>query len=130
MAASVLCCKTQDNTIGKDRPLKTATYLRVSTNDQDLEAQRQLLDRFGGDCRDPQLNLVAKYFDFGKSGDSFNSRPGLQQLLRMPKLACSKRSWSGSFPDYLAATLSKPLHKSSAHCAMPVSKSLIRCMAI
>ena len=78
MAASVLCCKTQDNTIGKDRPLKTATYLRVSTNDQDLEAQRQLLDRFGGDCRDPQLNLVAKYFDFGKSGDSFNSRPGLQ----------------------------------------------------
>ena len=80
MAASVLCCKTQDNTIGKDRPLKTATYLRVSTNDQDLEAQRQLLDRFGGDCRDPQLNLVVEYFDFGKSGDSFNSRPGLQQL--------------------------------------------------
>jgi DNA invertase Pin-like site-specific DNA recombinase len=60
--------------------IRVALYLRASTDEQteSIPAQLMLLRRYAADHN---LQIVAIYEDQGKTGDSFQKRLGLQQLL-------------------------------------------------
>ena len=55
----------------------SALYLRASTDEQteSIDAQRMLLERY---AQDNGLKIATEYEDFGRSGDSFQQRLGLQ----------------------------------------------------
>jgi len=81
-------------------PILVALYLRASTDEQteSIPAQLMLLERYAADHN---MRIVATYQDRGKSGDSFQKRDGLQQLLAEAK--------AGKFQQVLVRNLSRLL---------------------
>ena len=75
-----------------------ALYLRASTDEQteSIPAQLMLLKRYAADNN---LTIVAVYEDRGKSGDSFQKRAGLQNMLADAK--------AGKFQQVLVRNLSR-----------------------
>jgi DNA invertase Pin-like site-specific DNA recombinase len=94
----------------------TALYLRASTRDQteSIDAQRMLLERYAADHK---LQIGPQYEDFAISGDSFNGRPGLQQLLADAK--------AGKFQAVLVRQLSRLSRRDSLKSAAQIVGPLL-----
>jgi len=61
------------------KPNKVAAYLRVSTQDQSLELQRNEIENY---CKSRGWSDVVFYEDFGFSGAKFSNRDGYRKLVK------------------------------------------------
>lgn len=65
------------------KPNKVAAYLRVSTQEQSPELQRNEIENY---CKSRGWENVTFYEDFGYSGANFSSRNGYKQLVKDARL--------------------------------------------
>jgi site-specific DNA recombinase len=98
------------------KPILVALYLRASTDEQteSIPAQLMLLERY---AKDHNMKIAVTHQDRGKSGDSFNKRVGLQQLLAEAK--------TGKFQQVLVRNLSRLSRRNSLKTAAQIVGPLL-----
>ena len=63
-----------------DKEIQAAQYVRMSTEHQQYSIDNQA-EAIGRYAKDHNMKIVKSYVDSGKSGLSFENRPGLRQLI-------------------------------------------------